>query len=274
VEGGLNVADPTVRTAETDDLGRIREIAESSLTSSYALSPNDIETIAEIEFDADALAERLDGDDESLLVAEIEDEDGDLLAGFATYGDGLIDWLHVDPERQGLGVGTALFERAREEADGSDDGVRAVSLTENTSSGRFFERFDFERVDERETEIGEQELREYVFAPADAVTETEDESERVSDAGESVVPTERDDLDLPDETEADGRTVYLGDEAIAGSEGGFVVTFADEAGTEEYGYYCVNCDSTDVSVGSMDQVKCGNCGNTHKPEQEYDGSYL
>lgn len=255
----------TIRGAERDDVARVREIARDSLTSSYALSPDDIEMLVEVAFAEDALAERLDDAAASLLVAEADD-----VVGFVTSADGEIDWLHVDPERRGRGVGTALFERAVETLEDGSDPVRATTLAANTSPGAFFERFDFERVAERQTELGNLELAEYVYTPAEA-TERASDSGREADAAESVEPTERDDLDLPDEVAVDGRTVTLGDESVPGSEGGFVVTYD---GDEAYGYLCANCESMDVTVDSMNRIRCGACGNTHRPKEEYDGSYL
>jgi hypothetical protein len=46
--------------------------------------------------------------------------------------------------------------------------VQATTLAANTQAGAFFERFDFERVAERQTELGSLELAEYVYAPAGA----------------------------------------------------------------------------------------------------------
>jgi ribosomal protein S18 acetylase RimI-like enzyme/ribosomal protein S27AE len=255
----------TIRGAERDDIARVREIARDSLTSSYALSPDDIEMLVEVAFAEDALAECLDDAAASLLVAE---DDG--IVGFVTTTDGEVDWLHVDPERRGRGAGTALFERAVETLDDGSGPVQATTLAANTQSGAFFERFDFERVAERQTELGSLELAEYVYAPAGA-TERESDSGREADAAEAAEPTERDDLDLPDEVTVDGRTVTLGDESVPGSEGGFVVTYD---GSEAYGYLCANCESMDVTVDSMNRIRCGHCGNTHRPKEEYDGSYL
>jgi ribosomal protein S18 acetylase RimI-like enzyme len=255
----------TIRGAERTDIARIREIARDSLTSSYALSPDDIEMLVEVAFAEETLADRLDDAAASLLVAEADD-----IVGFVTSADGEIDWLHVDPERRGRGAGTALFERAVDSLEGGSDPVRATTLAANTSSGAFFERFDFERVAERQTVLGNLELAEYVYAPAGA-TERASDSGREADAGEPAEPTERDDLDLPDEVAVDGGTVMLGDESVPGSEGGFVVT---DDGDEAYGYLCANCESMDVTVGSMNRIRCGECGNTHRPKAEYDGSYL
>jgi len=87
--------------------------------------------------------------------------------------------------------------------------------------------------------------------------------------------TAREDVELPDEVSTDGgEVVYPGDGLIQGSEGWFAVTFADEDRSEEYGYYCANCESTDVSMGSMERIRCESRGNTSKSGGDYDASYL
>ena len=267
---------PTVRAADPDEAGRIREIARSSMTTSYALSPDDIETILEEEFAEDALRERMDAAEVGPFVAEV---DG-VLAGFVEVSsDGgdvaTVRWLHVDPERRGAGAGTALFERAVSAIHDRDEEPRAVTLASNTSSGTFFERMEFERVEERTNDIGGRETVEYAYAEA-GTEEPASSSERSPETG-TAESTERDEVaeELPDEVSTGaGETAYLGDELVKGSEGWFAATFADEDRSEEYGYYCVNCGSTDVSMDSMNRMRCENCGNTFKPGEDYDASYL
>lgn len=264
---------PTVRAADPDDAGRLREIARSSMTTSYALSPDDIEGIVEEVFAEDALRERMESGDAGLFVGET---DG-VLAGFvetSTDGEeGTVRWLHVDPERRGLGVGTALFERAVSELEEEIEAVRAVTLAANQSSGSFFERLGFERIEERTTGLGDRETVEYVYAESG----TEDRARSADEADDAGTPesTSRDDVEIPDEVSTDeGETAYPGEDLIQGSEGWFAVTFADEDHSEEYGYYCANCGSTDVSMDSMERLRCENCGNTSKAGEDYDASYL
>lgn len=255
---------PSVRPAESDDAERVRDIAESTFTQAYALSPQDIETILDAEFDVESLRTQFTEDDEKTLVAE---QDG-VLVGFAVTNadEGTIRWLHVDPERRGVGVGTTLFEQAVEEleAEGVED-VRGVVLSSNTAAGAFFERFGYGQTEEWQTEIGGLEVVEYVFAES---SDVESENNDASDTG-------RAEADWPDTATADdGQTVYLGDEVSQGTEGGFVSTYSDENRTEEYGYYCTNCGSTEVSMDSMERLDCQNCGNVRRPDDDYDDSYL
>lgn len=253
----------SVRSAESDDAERVREIAESTFTQAYALSPQDIETILSTKFDVESLRTQFEEDDESTLVAE---QDG-VLTGFAmtSADEGTIRWLHVDPERRGVGVGTTLFEQAVEEleAEGVED-VRGIVLSSNTAAGAFFERFGYGQTDEWQTDIGGLEVVEYAFAESSDV-----------ESGDDARDTEHTDSDWPDTTTTDdGQTVHLDDDVLQGTEGAFVAAYTDEDRTEEYGYYCTNCGSTDVSMDSMERLECENCGNVRRPDDDYDESYL
>lgn len=259
---------PTVRVAEDDDADRLHELIESSMTSSYALSPQDIETIIEAVFEVETLRDRISAPDTSVVLAEV---DG-VIAGVveASYSDseGEIRWLHVDPERRGLGVGTALFDRIRSEIDDDAAGLQAATLAANTSAGAFLERFGFEQVDERNTNIGGQEIVEYVYSAGDSATSASDESDAETAESEPAP-------DYPETTTlADGTKVHLGSDPFKGSEGLLVRTFTDAEHSEQHGYYCLHCDSGDVSMGEMEQIRCGDCGNTRKPDDAYDGAYL
>lgn len=285
----------TVRPVESDDAERIREIVDSSMTTSYALSPQDIETIVEAEFDDESQRERYDDSDTVALVADRDD----VQVGFveASAEEGAVRRLHVDPEHRGIGIGTTLFERALSELEGEGvEDPRAITMAANQSSGTFFETFDFEKVDERDTDVGGRETVEYVFAEggdgdgggsvADAGGDGDSEETAgvESAAGgleetvesEEDVPASREDPDRFPETAAaeDGDEVYLGDETHPGTEGTFVPTYADEDRTEEYGFYCGNCGSTNVQVTTMERLRCENCGNTRKPGEDYDATYL
>ena len=268
--------EPTVRAAEAQEVDRLREIAQSSMTSSYAMSPDEIEGIVEEEFGEDVLREEIETAEVGPFVAEVEG----VLAGFVDIASDTdtptIRWLHVDPERRGLGVGTALFERAVSEIRDRGGDPRAVTLSSNTSSGAFFERLAFERIEERQTELAGIDVIEYVYAeegtdePADSGSATSEEADGDADSTPDI-----EDVDLPEEISTEeGETVYPGEELIEGAEGPFVATYTDEELTEEYGYYCLNCESTDVSMDSMDRIKCENCGNSFQPGETYDASYL
>jgi hypothetical protein len=188
--------------------------------------------------------------------------------------DDTVRRLHVDPERRGMGIGTALYERAVEELDhahGTDH--QAATMAPNNTAGTFFERFGLERVEERTLDIGGRETVEYVYAE-DAADDDGDGTPDTEDDGEGETAAEIDTDEFPDTVETNGETVYLGDDPVSGTDGAFVPTYLDDGMNEEYGYYCGNCDSTDVSMDSMERLKCANCGNTRKPDEGYDGAYL
>lgn len=264
----------TIRRAESDDAGRIHEMAESSMTASYALSPRDIEQVVEAEFGEAEQRRRRDSEDYAAFVAEA-DEDGVVSGVVLVDGDDdTVRRLHVDPERRGMGIGTALYERAVEELDhGHGTGHQAAAMAANNTAGAFFERFGLERVEERTLDVGGRETVEYVYAEeADAANG--DGTAAGEDDGEGETAAEIDTDEFPDAVETDGETVYLGDDPVSGTEGAFVPTYLDDGLNEEYGYYCGNCDSTDVSMDSMERLRCANCGNTRKPDEGYDDAYL
>lgn len=68
---------------------------------------------------------------------------------------------------------------------------------------------------------------------------------------------------------ASGETVYVADdETERGSKGPFHVVYESAAGTDRWGYLCSNCDSLEASaMDTMGRIVCGECGNTHKPEE-------
>lgn len=304
---------PTMRPVDDGDVDRICELAESSMTAEYSMSPDDIETILEAQFVPEVLDQRLEGDDTLAFVAELEDPEGvdadTLVAGYVEAvvtedGVGEIRWLYTDPERRGQDIGTALFEHIQSALD--DRGAtpaRALALADNTSSGSFFERFGFEQIGQRDVDLGGWESAEYVYteggeavgessSSSDETTgetadetidetayETTDETtgettdETTSETTDEANP-ENPAADAPDTiTTDDGKSLTVGDDHYQGTEGGFLPTFSKDQKEERYGFYCLNCGSTEVSVGSTDAIECADCSNTRKPE-EYDDSYL
>ena len=285
--------EPAVRTAEPADGDRVRELVESAMTTSYALSPGEIRTLLETEYGEDAWEDKVDDDGTVLLVAELDGRVAGVVDGTAN-GEGVVRRLYVDPEQRGLGVGTALVERVISEMhDRNVDPLRALIVTADTESGDFLAKFGFERTDEREVDVGGIDLVETVYtegadpdaseeeSSADDVAETSESgtpASDLSDEGDPEADEERpskgDPDDLPDTVTQNGEERYLGDDLLSGTEGPFAPTYEDEAHEEAYGYYCGNCGSTDVSVDSMDRLRCSECGNTHQADEGYDGSYL
>lgn len=274
-----------LREANPDDAERVREVADSSMTTSYALSPQQIGAIVEDQFGEERLSRELDRDDALLLVAE-DDVDGEttvlgVVAGGIDGETGEIRWLFVDPEHRGHGIGTELFETAVERLrDGGAERVRALTLEANTEGAQFFERFEFERTDERGVELGDESLVEYIYADPSTAEGTADSAETNADEADST-HDEFPDAEIRDgavvATTGDGREVYVDrDDEESGTEAPFFPAYDDEAFSEQFGYYCANCGSLDVALDDMDRMECGNCGNSHasRSSESYDDSYL
>lgn len=247
-----------VTNATADHEAAIREIASDSMRASYSLSPEGLESIVRTEFDPDRLTERRESDDDVVLVAENDGEPVGFVTGTLVDGDGEIDWLFVDPEARGRGVGTELFEAIRDELESQGaDTVRALILSENEEGDQFFEQFGYEEIDSREETLAEEEYTINVFG-----TETSEASD------------EHQELHQPETVETDdGETVHTGDEEIPGTEAPFLRLYSDSELTEEYGFYCTNCGTMANVADGLDRIGCPNCGNEHRPD-EWDDSYL
>ncbi|WP_129114562.1 GNAT family N-acetyltransferase [Halegenticoccus tardaugens] len=280
-----------IHEPEPNDADRIREVVESSMTTSYALSPQEIDAVVEHQFGGETVERKLNATDAVLLVAATEETIVGVAAGDLGEGRGDLRWLFVDPEHRGEGIGTRLFEETVEALrERGARHVQASVLAESTDGGQFFERLDFERIDDREVDFGEDTFVEHVYveaSEADAGGAAEDAEGRETaaddgeDAGEGVDADDGDEAAgegtiEPPETasEEDGTRVYVADEETEqGTQGPFFVTYADEDRTDRYGYLCGNCGSLDVDMDDLGRMVCGECGNSHRAD-EWDSSYL
>lgn len=255
-------------------------MAQSAMTTSYKLSPKQIETVMEEQFGEERLAQLADDEDSDVLVAEGESRDGSatvvgVVVGGREGNAGEIRWLFVDPEHRGEGIGTRLFENVEEALrDRGVEYVQATALEANTDGAQFFERFGYERTDERQIEMGDESLKEYVYTEQSAVDSTADSART---GGDSEYPdAELDDGELTATTD-DGQRVYVDRDADrSGDEAAFLEAYLDDAYTEQFGYYCTNCGSLNVSMDNMERIECEECGNTNasRSSEEYDDSYL
>lgn len=237
------------------------------MTASYALSPRELDAVVEDRFADERLAEWREDDDAVFLVVEDEGSAVALGKGTRSDGGGAVEWLFVDPEHRGQGHATELLDTLVDEL-GSE--VRALALAANSEGEQFFERFDFERVDEREVEYGGENLTEHVYS-RDA-----DADERVDDGDETAGSD--DPVELPD----DGRTTDDGvevsverEESRAGTKAPFFATYVGSDG-ERHGFFCSNCGGTNVAMDSAERLACDDCGNEGRPDgsREYDEGYL
>jgi ribosomal protein S18 acetylase RimI-like enzyme len=249
-----------IREATAADIEGIRTVAHDSLAASYghALEDDIIAQAVERWYDEETLADDLDDPDTEFLVAV----DGDRIVGFAqSYVVdrrevvGEIDWLHVDPESRGAGVGDELLSAL--EGRLRDHGVARVEgrvLAANEAGAGFYEREEFEGIGDRTVEIGGEPFVEKLYS-------------KFPETGGRQVLTEA--ATLPD-----GRQVFVAlDESVRGSGGPFYSVYLDRDRTERYGYLCGNCDGFGISMDTMGRVVCEDCENRRKPTR-WDASYL
>jgi ribosomal protein S18 acetylase RimI-like enzyme len=265
-----------LRESETTDTERVRELAESTITASYALSPQQIEALLEENFGEDQLENTFEDADSVILVAEngVDGEESTIagvVKATVTEDAGEVRWLFVDPEHRGNGIGTRLFDTAVETL--REQGVEQVSvstLEANREGGQFPERFGFERTDDRSVEVVGESLVEYVYV------ESAETDESTSESAADLPNTEAEN-DTTTATADDGQQVYLDlAEEDSGTEAPFFVVYTDEEFTDQFGYYCANCGSLDTTMDDMGRVECSECSNTHaeRSGEAYDDSYL
>ncbi|MFC7187444.1 GNAT family N-acetyltransferase [Halorubrum yunnanense] len=247
-----------LRDATAADVDPIREVARESLLASYGHAVDEALL-------AEAVDEWYDPDD---LVADIDDEStvcpvavvDDDVVGFAeSYVVGRrervgeIDWVHVHPDHRGSGIGSALLERLEAGLRDVDvDRIEARVLVDNEAGTAFYEAEGYELVGERSVEIGEETFDEREYRK---------QVSRLTGISDGVVETDAAD------------TVHVAfDESERGSEGPFYVAYADRDREQRYGYFCGNCEGTNVAIDTMDRMECGDCGNRRKPSR-WDAAY-
>lgn len=245
-----------IRPAVADDREAIEAIAQSSLETSYALSPLEIETLVEHFFAGESLDERLDGADADGLFLVAEDDEGTVV-GFAEIDESdALRWLHVEPTARGRGIGSNLVERVRDEMDERGVPFTARILEAASEGSEFLEQFGLTQTDTTKMEFGGQELPEHVYTTA----------------GEEVDANEPS-VEVPSSVSVDDREYSLDrDDEIPGTQSPFFGVY-DDGTDERWGYFCSECGSTDVVADGLDRLECGECGNTHLAEQ-WDGAYL
>lgn len=247
-----------IRSADSDDRERLESLAQDSFQTSYALSPQQIETIIENEFDAESLAERLSDPDATVLVAEHAAGDTEHVQGFVDVAVGserTIRWLHVDPEARGEGIASALLDGVRHDGDGTP--LVARILEDAVEGGEFLENFGLESDANAQVTFGNEEFAVAIFT----------EGEGTNDANEPNVS-------VPESVTVDGADRPLErDETVPGRDAPFFVTYTNEDRTDQHGYFCSSCGSTDVAGDGLDRLECSECGNLHLAD-EWDDSYL
>ena len=247
-----------IRQANEDDVAEIRRVARASLSKSYghALDDDLITSVVGKWYGSDDLSDDLADDDTYFVVAE---EEGRLVGFVQSYVVsrreliGEIDWLHVDPEHRGKGIGADLLEALETELiERGVERLEGVVLVANEMGTGFYDDHGFTAAGERTIHIGGEEFEErvYVKFPDPQVYDADLEEETVND-----------------------RTVYVAhDENVRGADGVFHAVYMDREREERYGWAC-SCGNVGVVMDTMERLECGQCGNKSKATR-WDAAYL
>ncbi|SNR47338.1 GNAT family N-acetyltransferase [Halorubrum vacuolatum] len=249
-----------LRDADTADIEPIRTVAKDSLTASYGhvVEETYLEEAAERWYGRADLEEAIDDPATRFIVAI----DGGAVVAFAeSYvvdrreRVGEIDWIHVDPEERGRGIGSELLDRIeRELRDADVDAIEGRVLAENEAGAAFYEQKGYEHTGIQEVDIGSETFEERIYRKWIGETETDAQSAEVHETD-------------------DGETVHVAyEESNRGSIAPFYAVYTDEGHTERYGYLCGACEGTNVSIDTMDRVECLECSNRIKPTR-WDAAY-
>ncbi|MFB6198103.1 MAG: GNAT family N-acetyltransferase, partial [Halobacteriaceae archaeon] len=221
-----------VRDATVDDFSRIRDIAHDSLVASYSgvLDANVIETAVESWYDEGALQSLLDDANVVLKVAEREGQVMGFVQAVVIRDDhplGRIQWLHVDPEYRGRGIGPDLLDAAESTLrDRGAEWLQGAVLAGNETGVGFYEDQGYQRLTEHEVMVADESFVEYIFARQPA-------------PHESLVTKKTPGND----------TVYVAkDESEQGSKSPFYPVYSNMNRENKWGYACGNCESLDVAV--------------------------
>ncbi|WP_224269711.1 GNAT family N-acetyltransferase [Haloprofundus salinisoli] len=250
-----------LRDAEPTDAEGIRTVARESLLASYSpeLSEDVIDTAVGNWYDDDEVGSNLEDPQAVWSVAVDGDDVVAVVQSYLVEADetvGHIDWLHVDPDSRGEGLGKQLLKRVETELmDRGASRLEGKVLTVNEGGARFYENAGYEAGETQEVEISGEQFTERAFVKT------------ASESAEELVPVE-------ERTGPEGETLFIAyDESQRAKKGPFYVTYTDEDRTERYGYFCGNCESIATAMDSMDRIQCNECGNQSKSGR-WDAAYL
>ena len=247
-----------LRPATADDVESIREVARASLSASYghAVDESLLTDAVEKWYAADDVDAAVTDPDTVFPVAVVDDE---VVAFAESYvvdrreRVGEIDWIHVHPDHRERGIGSALLERVESALHDRDvDGIEGRVLADNEAGTAFYEREGYEPSGERVVEVGSERFDERRYRKRLG---------RDDVLREGIYET------------SDGETVYVdfstGDRGSAAS---FYAAYDDADHENRYGYFCGNCEGTNVAIDTMDAVECLDCRNRRRPSR-WDAAY-
>ena len=154
-----------IRPATSGDREAIRNVARETWHDTYdELESETIDETIDEWYGDEALKTALSKPGTAFLIAE---KDGDLVGfthGVVSQEEGDVLRMSVHPDHQGEGIGTALYERLREDLqDFNMERMRAIDLASNDGGREFYEEHGFEPTDEDNVEIGGEQRREVVY---------------------------------------------------------------------------------------------------------------
>ncbi|QCS40978.1 GNAT family N-acetyltransferase [Natrinema versiforme] len=163
-----------IRPATLDDRDRIRAVARETWHETYdELDAETIDETIDEWYGDEALETALSKPGTAFLVAEkreaqrASETDGKIVGfthGVVSEEEGDVLRMSVHPDHQGEGIGTALYERLREDLrDFNMERMRAIDLASNDGGREFYEQHGFELTDEDDVEIGGERRREVVY---------------------------------------------------------------------------------------------------------------
>ncbi|MFB6119678.1 MAG: N-acetyltransferase family protein [Halobacteriaceae archaeon] len=156
------------REATPDDVARIRRVAERGWNAAYedSLSQRTIDTALANFYDPAATRAAIESDDGVFLVAEREGRVVGYVMGDPADDPGVatLGAIYVAPSRWGEGIGSALLGAFEDWCrDRGYDALRFRVLAENDVGRSFYRSHGYEAVDERETALFGESVRELVF---------------------------------------------------------------------------------------------------------------
>jgi|AntDeeMinimDraft_5_1070356.scaffolds.fasta_scaffold02990_3 ribosomal protein S18 acetylase RimI-like enzyme len=156
--------DLRVRDAVPGDVQSITRVAEAGWTSAYRdlLAERTIEAALDEWYDTALTRERIEDDAVTYLVAEQADTVVGYASGAAVDGSVVVlASIYVMPDRWGEGIGTALLDTFETRWSGRRyDAVRLDVLADNEVGQRFYRARGYEAVEEQETELFGETVRE------------------------------------------------------------------------------------------------------------------
>ena len=223
-----------LRPATADDVESIREVARASLSASYghAVDESLLTDAVEKWYAADDVDAAVTDPDTVFPVAVVDDE----VVAFAES--------YVVDRRERVGE----IDWIHVHPDHREGRV----LADNEAGTAFYEREGYEPSGERVVEVGSERFDERRYRKRLG---------RDDVLREGIYET------------SDGETVYVdfstGDR---GSAAPFYAAYDDADHENRYGYFCGNCEGTNVAIDTMDAVECLDCRNRRRPSR-WDAAY-